>query len=615
MAAEADIESAIHAALENAPEPRRLRIWCEQHAVLGIPCKFCNANDLPCSAFSTQLRCKNAECHANSDSCSRYDDELFARVQEDLPGLARDVFDAALVKVRQKREGTSSGREMSPTATTLRIRRPSSRQAPYPSPRSSSTASDDAIDMVLVPALVKEKDVLQTKVADTQAVVFARDETIQDLAEKLRRAQTQIKRNLAELESFRRQGVELEGTKRKLSEQEALTRCLGSDKVRLEGEVAELQDKVSDFEIDNMGGAELSFRDLNAQVDPDVHQQLQTELRELQIRYDEAQQDKAVVEARAATLQLQYDTLKEVLCSRNGGGREDDRRPHASTSTSTDGAEAARLSEQLKRTVDKLALSKRKLDGARKHAASVRAAYQRKFVLEHVAVVHLYENLLTALESSSAEHLRKEVKTHVKELKKLKGRLKEETPASVDREEEENVGLLLDEDDEDTNQDGHGGDDGLDQDDDQEEDTRPRKRPRQRSRSHSRDDSELPPCAHIPSRRASPASLTPTLHEMPQHPVPSVPVQPASCPAVTSPPTAVPTPKRQAPARTSRTRSEAVKAAERRYEATHRENRKAAQRARRAKTASTEESRKKAADRKRRQRAREKQANATGDAG
>ncbi|KAF9015815.1 hypothetical protein BDZ89DRAFT_435625 [Hymenopellis radicata] len=472
--------------------------------------------------------------------------------------------------------------------------------------------------MVLVPALVKEKDALQTKVADTQAVVFARDETIQDLAEKLQ----QIKRNLAELESFRRQGVELEGTKRKLSEQEALTRCLGSDKVRLEGEVAELQDKVSDFEIENMGGAEL-FRDLNAQVDPDVHQQLQIELRELQIRYDEAHQDKAVVEARAATLQLQYDTLKEVLCSRNAGGRGDDRR-HTSTSTSTDGAETARVSEQLKRTVDKLAVSKRKLDGARKHAASVRAAYQRKFVLEHVAVVHLYENLLTALESSSAEHLRKEVKTHVKELKKLKGRLKEETPASVDvimgmimkRVEEENVGLLLDEDNQDTNQDGLGGDDGLDQDDDQEEDTRPRKRPRQRSRSHSRDDSELPPCAHIPSRRASPASLTPTLHEMPQHPVPSDPVQPASCPAVTSPPTAGPTPKRQAPARTSRTRSEAVKAAERRYEATHRENRNAAQRARRAKTASTEESRKKAADRKRRQRAREKQANATpGDTG
>ncbi|KAF9029422.1 hypothetical protein BDZ89DRAFT_719567 [Hymenopellis radicata] len=513
-----------------------------------------------------------------------------------------------------------------------------------------------------------------TKVTDTQAVVFARDETIKDLAEKLRRAQTQIKRNLAELESFRRQATELEGTKRKLSGHEALTESLSSEKVRLEGEVAALQAKVSDFEIENMGGAEL-FRDLNAQVaalqadkdtlqtekdsltnrmfqdletvvterdalladrdrllstvdnlknekdawqvakdslenrsedlalktasleealkaeaearkaerdafikdknalllriynidmkatpalgnhgpldslrsenvtfpqeklalqeqvpsiqtqytelqkryaelqeekqelertanrepshnipDPDIYQhqvvrQLQTDLAALQTRYDEGQNDKHALAARVATLQVQYDTLKEVLGARNApldGGRDADRR-HASTRTSTDGAEMARLSEELERTTDQLATCKRKLDGARKHVASVRTSYQRKFVLEHVAVVHLYENLSAALESSSAEHLRKAVKTHVKELRKLKGRLKEETPASVDvimgmimkQEEEEDVGVLFDEDEdvEDGSQGGQGGDDSLDEDD-QEENTRPRKRPR-----------------------------------------------------------------------------------------------------------------------------------------
>ncbi len=143
----------------------------------------------------------------------------------------------------------------------------------------------------------------------------------------------------------------------------------------------------------------------------------------------------------------------------------------------------ARLTEELERTTNQLATCKRKLDNARKHAGSVRTSYQRKFVLEHVAVVHLYENLSAALESSSAEHMRKAVKTHVKELRKLKGRLKDETPASVDvimgmimKKEDEDVGVLFDED-EDVEEGNRGGDDSLDEDD-QEENTRPRKRPR-----------------------------------------------------------------------------------------------------------------------------------------
>ncbi len=36
MAVDADIENTVRAALENAPEPRQLRKWCEKHADLGI---------------------------------------------------------------------------------------------------------------------------------------------------------------------------------------------------------------------------------------------------------------------------------------------------------------------------------------------------------------------------------------------------------------------------------------------------------------------------------------------------------------------------------------------------------------------------------------------------
>ncbi|KAF9029416.1 hypothetical protein BDZ89DRAFT_1065382 [Hymenopellis radicata] len=571
MAAEYDVETVIRRALYDAPTNHYAGQWVKKNPTQGIPCKYCQARNLFCEPRLVRIHCNNPECFSSSGGCSRLDEELFSRVTAVRPALEREEFDTVLANIRAE--------DAQSTPLTLKIRRqPAREMPPYPSPSSSSTA----------PASDNEKDPtvhdLRKQLSESQALIFSHDKMLDHRAEKLLRLQAQMKESLNELETTRQQ----------LAEEK-------KDKTKLEGEVSQLQSKVSDFEKEDVGGAML-FRDLQAtiselrattdhfeaerdalieeknvlqatvdtlkatQINRDAMSEsledalraqlevveaekdkLSAEKHELQQRLDQVQavEDRmpfanAQEQGALKTLAEKYAILqqeKDAILTRNAE-LEDWVRDATSISSSNNDAlvtrlqpelgvlqtrekdkqleglkvqvatlreqcdtlrmekmalvarmedlEAAReqehrddqetvhLRQQLERTTHQLDVCKRKLDNARKHTVSVRTSYQQTFANTHLALTRLQHSLASSVGSDRLEWA---VKTHIRELRKLREKVEEETPGTVDaimrmtvkREEE-----MEESEDEDAGYSVAGGGGGNEE----EEEGRLRKRPR-----------------------------------------------------------------------------------------------------------------------------------------
>ncbi|KAF8907429.1 hypothetical protein CPB85DRAFT_840510 [Mucidula mucida] len=294
-------------------------------------------------------------------------------------------------------------------------------------------------------ALLEEKNVLQSTVDILKADQKNRDVMSDSLENTLR----------AQLEVVEAEKDKLSTEKYELQQQvEHRARSSGQEQNALKTlaeKYASLQQEKDALLIRN-AELEKHSRDSNASDRDAFATRLQTEL-------EAGEKDKQLdgLKVQVATLQEQCETLRTEKIAL--AARMED-------------LETAGETETVQQLENQLVVYKRKLGNARKHTVSVRTSSQRTFANVHLALTRLQHGLASAVGS---DQLERSVKRHVKELRKLRERVEEETPGTVDA--IMGVSVKREEEDEEDEEDEVGGG-GGNEEGEEEEEGRPRKRTR-----------------------------------------------------------------------------------------------------------------------------------------